>query len=403
MKKPRIMIVTEVFYPEEFNINDVALSWKRKGFDVDVLTMVPTYPESNIFHGYKNKFYQKEVWSSINIYRVKAIKGYKTSLIKKLLKYFWFMLSGSIMALFLGKKYNYILGYNAGPLTAMLPAVCICKLFKKPTTLWVQDVWPDSVYAYGFKKTKVRAFFLDKFVKFIYHNIDQIAISCIGFETILKPYVKKNKTFHYLPNWAIDLDMNLKPLKLNQEEKIQFTFAGNIGKVQNLENIIQSFSKLSSEYSNKSQLNIIGDGSELERLKHINKNNNVIFYGRKPRSEMMKYYKASNFLILSLTNEPIFSVTVPAKLQTYIAAKRPILAIINGDAANIVKDNNLGFVANPADLVGIQNVFMQAIDAKKDILERFTKNCDKLNQNDFNKDIVIDRLLELTMTKKLSS
>tara|TARA_B110000008_G_scaffold73307_1_gene74439 strand:- start:441 stop:1643 length:1203 start_codon:yes stop_codon:yes gene_type:complete len=399
MKKPRIMIVTEVFYPEEFNINDVALSWKSKGFDVDVLTMVPTYPESNIFNGYKNKFYQKEVWSGINIYRVKAVKGYKTSLIKKLIKYFWFMLSGTIMALFLGKKYNYVLGYNAGPLTAMLPAVFICKLFKRSTTLWVQDVWPDSVYAYGFKKTKVRSFFLNKFVKFIYHNIDKIAVSCEGFETILKPYVKRNITFHYLPNWAIDLDMNLKPLKLNQGEKIQFTFAGNIGKVQNLENIIQSFSKLSSEYSNKAQLNIIGDGSELERLKRLNKNNNVIFYGRKPRSEMMKYYKASNFLIVSLINEPIFSVTVPAKLQTYIAAKRPILAIINGDAANIVKDNNLGFVANPADFVGIQNVFIQAIDAKKDLLEKFTKNCDNLNQNVFNKDIIIDRLLELTMTK----
>ena len=82
------MIVSEVFYPEEFIINDVALSWKSKGYDVDVLTMVPTYPESAIFDGYKNKLYQKEVWRSINVYRVKAVKGYKKNLIKKLLKYF---------------------------------------------------------------------------------------------------------------------------------------------------------------------------------------------------------------------------------------------------------------------------------------------------------------------------
>jgi glycosyltransferase involved in cell wall biosynthesis len=399
MKKPNILIVSEVFYPEEFNINDVALSWKSKGYDVDVLTMVPTYPESTIFGGYKNKLYQKEIWQSINIYRVKAVKGYKTSLIKKFLKYFWFMLIGSVVALFLGKKYDYVLGYNAGPLTAMLPAVFICKLFKRPTTLWVQDVWPDSVYAYGFKKTKARSFFLDKFVKFMYHNIDKIAVSCKGFETRLKPYVKDDAAFHYLPNWAIDLDMNSKPIELNEDEKVQFTFAGNTGKVQNLENIIQSFNKLSDEYLEKAQLNIIGDGSELERLKRVNKTDNVIFYGRKPRSEMMKYYKASSFLIVSLANEPIFSVTVPAKLQTYIAAKRPILAIINGDTANIVKDNNLGFVANPGDISSIKNIFMRAIDTEKNILDRFTKNCDKLNLNDFNKDIVIDRLLELTTTK----
>ena len=399
MKKPRIMIVTEVFYPEEFNINDVALSWKSKGYDVDVLTMVPTYPESTIVDGYKNKFYQKEVWRSINVYRVKAIKGYKASLIKKFLKYFWFMLSGSIAALFLGKKYDYVLGYNAGPLTAMLPAVFICKLFKRPTTLWVQDVWPDSVYAYGFKKTKMLSFFLDKFVKFTYHNIDKIALSCKGFESKLKPYVKNGTTFVYIPNWAINLDMKSKPIELNEDAKVQFTFAGNTGKVQNLENIIQSFNKLSDEYLEKAQLNIIGDGSELERLKSLSTTDNIIFYGRKPRSEMMKYYKASSFLIVSLVNEPIFSVTVPAKFQTYIAAKRPILAIINGDTANIVKDNNLGFVANPGDISSIKNVFMQAIDTEKDILESFTKNCDKLNQHDFNKDIIMDRLLELTTTK----
>jgi glycosyltransferase involved in cell wall biosynthesis len=399
MKKPRILIVTEVFYPEEFNINDVALSWKSKDYDVDVLTMVPTYPESTIVEGYKNKFYQKEVWRSINVYRVKAVKGYKTSLIKKFLKYFWFMVSGTITALFLGKKYDYVLGYNAGPLTAMLPAVFICKIFKIPTTLWVQDVWPESVYAYGFKKTKLLSFFLDKFVKFTYHNVDRIAVSCKGFKTILKPYVKNDMAFCYIPNWAIDLDMSLKPLELNEDEKVQFTFAGNTGKVQNLENIIKSFNQLSDEYLEKSQLNIIGDGSELERLKFVNKTDNVIFHGRKPRSEMMKYFKSSSFLIVSLVNEPIFSVTVPAKLQTYIAAKRPILAIINGDAANIVKDNNLGFIANPGDINSIKNIFMRAIDTEKDILERFTKNCDKLNLNDFNKDIIIESLLELTTSK----
>jgi len=399
MKKPSILIVTEVFYPEEFNIDDVALLWRGKGYDVDVLTMTPTYPESVVFDGYKNKFYQKEVWQGINIYRIKAVTGYKTSLIKKLLKYSWFMMGGSIMALFLGKKYDYILGFNAGSLMSMLPAVIICKLYKKPLTLWVQDVWPESVYAYGFKKTKILSFFLDKFVKFIYHSSDNIAISCKGFESKLKPYVTNSATFRYLPNWAIDLDMDSDPIKLNEDEKVQFTFAGNTGKVQNLENIIQAFNKLSGEYLKKAQLNIIGDGSELEKLKYINATDNVIFYGRKPRSEMMKYYKASNFLIVSLVNKPIFSVTVPGKFQTYIAAKKPILAIINGDTADIVKDNNLGLVANPEDINSIKSVFIRAIDTEKDILEQFTKNCDKLNQNVFNKDVIINNLLELTTAK----
>jgi len=400
MKKNKILIVSEVFYPEEFNINDVALSWKSKGYDVDVLTMVPSYPESTIFDGYKNKLYQKDEWQGINIYRVKTVIGYKKSLFKKFLKYFWFMVSGTIAAIIIGKKYDYIFGFNGGPLTSMLPAIFIFKLFKRPTTLWVQDVWPDSVYAYGFKKTKLLSFFLDKFVKFMYHNIDNIAVSCKGFETALKTYVKNDITFYYLPNWAIDLDINSKPIKLSKDEKVQLTFAGNTGKVQNLENIILSFNKLSDEYLEKAQLNIIGDGSDLERLKLINTKDNVIFHGKKPRSEMMKYYNASSFLIVSLANEPIFSKTVPGKFQTYIAAKKPILAIINGDTADIVKDNKLGFVANPEDISSIKSIFMQAIDSEKNMLKRFILNCEKLTQNDFNKDKIIDHLLKLTTSSK---
>ena len=92
MTKKKILIVTEYFYPEEFKINDIAISWKKAGYDVDILTTVPTYPESKIYNGYKNKFYQKDNWNGINIYRVKAVTGYKTSLFKKLLKYFSFLI-----------------------------------------------------------------------------------------------------------------------------------------------------------------------------------------------------------------------------------------------------------------------------------------------------------------------
>jgi hypothetical protein len=163
----KILIVTECFYPEEFKINDIALDWKNKGYDVDVLTMVPSYPVSEVFAGYKNKWYQKNSWNGINIYRVKAVTGYKTSLLKKLLKYFAFMISGSVVALFIGKKYDYVFGFDVGALTGMVPAVVLRQFYKKPVTLWVQDIWPDSVYAYGFKKSKVLEFFLSSFVRYI--------------------------------------------------------------------------------------------------------------------------------------------------------------------------------------------------------------------------------------------
>lgn len=394
----KILIVTECFYPEEFKINDIALDWKNKGYDVDVLTMVPSYPVSEVFAGYKNKWYQKNSWNGINIYRVKAVTGYKTSLFKKLLKYFAFMISGSIVALLIGKRYDYIFGFNMSALTGMMPAVVIKKIYKKPLTFWAQDIWPDSVYAYGFKKTKFLSYCLDKFVGYMYKSVDNIALSGKGFEEKLKPYCKDTKQFYYLPNWADDLDMSMEAFKFSNDDKIHFTFAGNVGKVQNLENIIQAFLNLDDIYLNKSQLNIIGDGSAMEDLKKIaNENSSVVFHGKKPREDMAMYYKGSDFLIISLVDKPIFSVTVPSKTQTYIAAKKPILAVINGDTADIIKENNLGFIANPNNIKEIKNIFIEAINCDANKKEEFTKNCELLTNTVFNKENTINKLLELTI------
>ncbi|MCW8895357.1 glycosyltransferase family 4 protein [Sulfurimonas sp.] len=396
--KKKILIVTEYFYPEEFKINEIAIEWKEKGYDVDVLTQNPTYPFGKIYKNYDNKWYSKDTYEGINIYRVKTVTGYKVSLFKKLLKYFTFMMLGSIVSLKIGKKYDYVFGFDVGALTGMVPAVLLKKIYNKKVTLWIQDVWPDSVYAYGFKKRKILEFILDGFVKFVYRNSSNFAVSGKGFIDRVSPYVENDKKIEYLPNWADEFNEDLVPLKFSEEKKIHFTFAGNIGKVQNLDNIIKAFGGLGSEYIEKAQLNIIGDGSYFEDLKNlVNENNfkNIVFWGRKPREEMYKYFSSSDFLIVSLIDKPIFSLTVPAKVQTYIAAKKPILAVINGDAADIIRDNNLGYCANPSDISEIKETFMKCINADEKIIQEFTKNCEHLTNSTFNKNKIIDSLLQL--------
>ena len=400
-KSRKILIVTECFYPEEFKINDIALSWKDKGYDVDVLTLAPTYPLGRVFPGFKNGFFRKDEYQGVNIFRVHAVTGYRDSVVKKVLKYINFMIFGSIAAIFIGRKYDYVFGFNMSALTGMLPAVLIRKLYKKPTMFWVQDVWPDSVYAYGFKQTKMLSTVLDIFVRFMYRNIDAIAVSGKGFESKLVPYIEKDLIFHYLPNWADDLDNNLTSKNLGKsKEATHFTFAGNIGKVQNLENIINAFCLLSNEYQEKSQLNIIGDGSNLDNLKLLANNNpNIVFHGKKPRSDMASYYKASDFLIISLIDKPIFSVTVPAKTQTYIAAKKPILAIINGDTASIIQDNNLGLYADPSKIDAISTLFQRCIDMSQTEIQNFSNENDRLLATIFNKEKTIGKLLQLVTGK----
>ena len=396
--KKKVLIVSEVFYPEEFKINELAIDWKNKGYDVDILTMVPSYPSSNIFDGYENRWYQKELWNGMNIYRVKAVTGYKNSLFKKLLKYFAFMIMGSFLSIKIGKKYDYIFGFQVGPLTAMVPAIILKQFYKKPVTLWIQDIWPDSVYAYGFKKTKILEFFLNSFVRYVYKNTSSFGISAKGFEKKIIPFLSENKEIFYAPNWADYLDKDLERIRFSHDDKIHFTFAGNIGSVQNLENIIESFGKIDDKYLEKAQLNIIGDGSHLEKLQNIVKENsfkNIIFWGRKPRGEIYKYLSASNFLIVSLIDKEIFSLTVPAKTQTYIATGKPIIAIIKGEAADIIRENELGLVCNPDSLEEIKSVFIEAIEMSYEKSKKYIKNSELLTNTIFKKELILDNLLEL--------
>lgn len=394
----KILIITEYFYPEEFKINEVALEWKNQGYDVDVLTQNPTYPHGKIFEKHHNSWYSKEAWNGMTIHRVKAVTGYKTSLFKKLLKYFTFMFFGSLVSLKIGKKYDYVFGFDVGALTGMVPAVVLRQFYGKPVTLWVQDIWPDSVYAYGFKKSKLLEFFLDGFVKYVYKNSSNFAISAKGFEPKILPYLSEQKEIIYAPNWADYLNKNLEKFRFSDDAKVHFTFAGNIGAVQNLENIIEAFGRLDENCFDKVQLNIIGDGSFLEKLKSVVEENNlknIVFWGKKPREEIYKYLEASDFLIVSLVDKEIFSLTVPAKTQTYVAARKPIIAIINGEAANIIKENNLGLVACPNNLDEIKSIFETAIAKNKDERTVYTKNCEFLTDKVFNKELIIGNLLEL--------
>jgi len=398
--KKRILIVSECFYPEEFKINDLALFWAKKGYIVSVLTLTPTYPYGDIYPGYKNKIFQKDEYSNIQIYRIFSVLGYKKSLIRKILRYLVFMFLGGIISIYLGKKNDLIFGYNLGSLTDMVPVKLISIFYKKRTMLWVQDIWPDSIYAYGIKKTKLRDYVLNIFVKSIYRNIDFLALSSNGFKEKLGQYNQIKAKFLYAPNWPDDINNESKPIKFSLEKKIHFTFAGNLGKMQNLENIIIAFSQLPSSIQKKVQLNIIGDGSHSEFLQDLTNLKNIKFHGKKPRSQMGNVFSASDFLIVSLIDEPIFSLTVPAKVQTYIAAKKPIIGVINGEAKSIIENNNLGITAHPSNIEEIISVFTICSKMTKDQRKSYTLNNDYLIRNIFNKDKVLGNISKAFIDKK---
>ena len=171
-----------------------------------------------------------------------------------------------------------------------------------------------------------------------------------------------------------------------------FTFAGNIGKVQNLENIIMGFSTALNS-NDKVYLNIIGSGSNLNYLKRIVKIKNitnVYFWGRRPLKEIPQWLCGSDVLIISLMNKPIFSITVPAKFQTYLASKKPILCVMEGEVANIVKRYSLGYVSLPENINNIGLAFKRFIATSQKKMEGFGNNMEMLLNKEFNRNKIIE-------------
>lgn len=394
MAQLRILIIGEVFHPEEFLINDLALEWKKKGFSVDVLTRVPSYPQDKIYPGFKNKIYQKNTFEGITIHRFPVILGYQRSKFLKILNYINFVFWGSIVALLIGKKYDRIFIYQTGPLTLAIPGILIKKFYKKETTIWIQDLWPDTVYAYGFKKTKSLEFILNLLVSSIYSNLDTILVSCEGFISGVKKFAPWKK-IQWVPNWSLIKWQNPQG-EIKLEGKFNFTFGGNVGKVQNLEKIILGFSKIPDLFDD-AYLNIIGDGSNLENLKKIVSDNglkNILFYGRKPLELMPEYFFASDVLIISLTSEKIFQITIPTKFQAYLSAQKPIMGVIEGEVKDIILKYGIGKVANPSDVNSIASVFEEFIREGKagDTTQLKVK---ELNEGLFNREKIIAKLTSI--------
>jgi glycosyltransferase involved in cell wall biosynthesis len=387
----KALIICEVFSPEDFLINEVAQNWIENNIDFEVLTRTPSYPFGKVFKGFKNRIYQKNKFNNILVHRFCIVPGYNKNVILKILNYLIFVVIGSIIALFIGKRFDRVFIYQTGPLTLALPAILIKKAYGAKLTIWTQDLWPETVYAYGFKKNLLLSTFLNNLVKVVYKNCSVILVTCEGFIPKIEKIVQK-KIFYWIPNWPPHTsDFKLKH-KLPGD--FNFTFAGNIGKVQNLEQILLGF-KSFAESNLTCYLNIIGDGSNLTDLIHLvskEKILNVNFTGRKSIDEMPAYFEASDVLILSLIDVPIYEITIPAKFQAYLKAGKPMFAAMNGIVKTMVEKNKLGITANPSDIQEISLCFNQFVNMDESQLAAFSYNCRSFMQNNFSRETLLKNL-----------
>lgn len=386
--KKKILVLCEAFYPEDFLINDLVQEWEKEGKEVEVLTRVPSYPFGKVYPGYKNKIYQTTYFNKIKVHRFPVCPGYEKRVSIKLLNYFTFVFWSFWIILFIGSRFDTVFIYQTGPLTLATAGIFAKIRYKVETIIWTQDLWPETVYAYGFRKTKILDFFLVKFVKWVYTRCDVILVSCEGFIERIGRYVPKEK-IKFIPNWSLMQYAPVRPVAL--PGKFNFTFAGNIGKVQNLENLIKGFA-LFVKKNPDVYLTIIGDGSNLGNLKRLVEHDavvNVNFTGRKALNEMSDYYAASDVLILSLKDVPLYKHTVPSKFQVYLITGKPIYAVFTGEVKNIVEKHQIGFTAHPSDILEIAKGFDYFLNLSPEELECIADRAKKISATIYNRDKLI--------------
>lgn len=386
----KILIVTEVFYPENFLINDLATELVKRGYEVEVMTRQPSYPEGYVYKGYSNDKYSTECWNGIKIHRFKIIEGYKNSIVKKILNYYHYVSAGKKIITKIIDNVDLIFIHQTGPLTLALPAIYARKKYHIPTIIWSFDLWPDTVYMYGFPKFPPLTLYLDYIVKKVYQNVDKILVSSRNFIPSIQKY-NNNVDIEYAPNWLKEELSTSSSISLPKNVR-NFTFTGNISIAQNLENVIKGFFKANID---RAVLNIIGDGSHIEKLKEIVKQyqiRNIIFYGRVPSIEIQDILKQSDFLILPLVSKEGIDKTEPFKIQSYLKAGKPILGVIKGAGKELIEKYNLGICSKPNDIEDIAIGFKRICKLSEKDIEEIKNNSAKLMSERFNRTNIINNI-----------
>jgi putative glycosyltransferase len=393
-----ILIVTQNFYPESFKSNDVAFDLVKKGHQVTVLTGIPNYPQGKYFEGYGLCKKRSEIVKGVKIIRSILVPRGKGNTIGLLLNYFSWFFFASFKILTFKDAFDVILVHQTSPVLQGIPAFILKKRKKIPVYFWVLDLWPESLTSAGGVKNKYVLSFFSKIVTYMYKHADKILISSNGFrQSILEKGDFQNKII-YFPNWAEDVfkkEVQFNIPKLPDGFKVMF--AGNIGEAQDLEHILKAVLKLKSISGIK--FIFLGDGRKKEWVKEfVDKNNlqgSVFLMGRFPLQAMPAFFHEADVMLLSLKSELIFNLTVPARLQAYMSSSKPVIGMIDGEGAQLIKKAKCGYAVKASDSDALAEKIKYMYALRKDELIELGKNGKDYFEMYFSKEKCLNHLVDI--------
>jgi glycosyltransferase involved in cell wall biosynthesis len=398
----RILIVSQYFWPESFRINDLAVDLLKRGHEVFVLTGKPNYPEGKIYKGYGFFSHSSDTFEGVRIFRVPLIPRGKGTGFWLGLNYISYVIFSCIFILFHRKKYDVTLTFAISPITQAYPALLHKKLFKSKAILWVLDLWPESVSYAGNINSNVVIQCLNKMVKHIYRHSDKILVPSEAFFSAVQEKGVTKEKLRFIPNWAEDLFSSTKYVNKEKYKSIlpngfKVMFAGNIGEAQDFESIIKA-AQITQKIPEIKWI-IVGDGrkkswveSEIVRL---GLKETVFLMGRFPVEDMPDFFIHADIMLLSLKDVKIFAMTIPAKIQSYMAFGKPIVGMLNGIGAKVIQDANCGYVCDAADYISLANNVMNAYHQETKVLTIKGENGKQYYNQHFSKEVIIDNLIKI--------
>ena len=387
----KILLISQYFWPENSKVTDISESLVREGHNITVLTGFPNYPQGYIYDGYSKGKNMVQDHNGVHIIRAKLIER-RHDLLHRLLNYYSFPYYGSKLAKKLTGDFDVVLAMEESPIMLVKPAITHARKYNKPLIMYEMDLWPESLLAGGIKKNSFIYKHYKKVSAKIYSQFDKIIVSTK--EHI--PYIKElpnceDLDIDYLAQYA---DTVFEESNFGDEDNgvIDLMFAGNIGKAQSVDTIVKTASLLKD--NSRFKFHIVGSGSEFENIKKLAeklKTNNVIFYGQKPLEDMPKLYKLADAMLVTLEDKPYANMTIPGKVQSYMAVGKPVIGSINGSCANFIINNEIGYTCASRDYEALANL-IKGLDIKE--LREIGKHSKEVYFKKYSKDKFINKLIE---------
>ena len=398
----KILIVSQYFWPENFRINDLTQELIQRGHSVTVLTGIPNYPAGRVFDAYQQNPKAFKQYSGARVWRVPMLaRGHGA--VRLFLNYLSFVIGACVYGPWRlqGQQADVIFVFEPSPVTVGLPAILLGRIKRAPVVFWALDLWPETLAAIGVVRSPRVLGWVGRLVKFIYERCTLVLGQSRGFLSSIAMYCSDTQKIRYFPSWAEEV-FNQPDLVPAVEVPVlegvfNVLFAGNIGEAQDFPAVLEAAESLKNNTAIRWL--IVGDGRKSDWLREEvarrGLQGNVLLLGRFPVERMPSFYAHADALLVSLKKDPVFSMTIPGKVQSYLMAGVPLVGMLDGEGAKVITEANSGLVCAAGDAGGLAAAVLQMAAMQTEQRLQLGANGRAFAQKEFGRGLLMDRLEEL--------